>query len=263
MKTRVHLRCSHSLGFTLVELMVVIMVTIILACVVAAGFKTARLRANQSVSTTNLRQLATANLLYVSDNQSYAPATDRTNRIRWHGARTSAAGKFDPEQGYLSEYFGKSRTVSTCPEFKRFLTDKDSFENGSGGYGYNALYIGGLPENPFKPNRPANVPDPSNTLMFATTAFAVAGGLQEYPFADPPRSVEVDWELGGPLQPSVHFRFNGRALIAWCDGRVTEERANESAPTNFYGGSNKAVAIGFCGPTENNGWWNPRKSISP
>jgi len=259
MKSTAHPHRSHLTGFSLVELLVVIVITAVLASMVATGFQTARLRANQSVSTTNLRQLATANLLYVSDYQTYAPATDRTNRIRWHGARASGTGKFDPEKGYLSEYLGMSRTVGTCPEFKRFLTDGNSFENGSGGYGYNALYIGGLPENPFKPNRPANVPDPSNTLMFATTAFAVAEGLQEYPFADPPRSVEVDWELGGPLQPSVHFRFNGRALIAWCDGRVTEERANQTAPTNFYGGSNKAAAIGFCGPTGNNGWWNPRR----
>lgn len=253
---RPHLRFS---GFTLVELLVVVALIAGLASMAVMGFQDARLRANQTVSTNNLRQLATANLLYAADFQTYAPATERTNKIRWHGARTSSREKFDPEKGYLSEYLGKSRTVSACPEFKRYLTDRESFENGSGGYGYNSLYIGGLPENPFKPNRPATVPDPSNTLMFATTAFAVADGLQEYPFADPPRSVEMDWELGGPLQPSVHFRFNGRALIAWCDGHVTEERANQTSPTNFYGGSNKTSHIGFCGPTADNGWWNPRK----
>ncbi len=246
-------------GFTLVELLVVVALIAGLASIAVMGFQNARLRANQTVSTNNLRQLATANLLYAADFQTYAPATERTNKIRWHGARTSSRAKFDPENGYLSDYLGKSRTVSVCPEFKRFLTDGESFENGSGGYGYNSIYIGGTPENPFKPNRPANVPDPSSTLMFATTAFAVADGLQEYPFADPPRSVGMDWQLAAPLQPSVHFRFNGRALIAWCDGHVTEERSNQTSPTNFYGGSNKSSHIGFCGPKAENGWWNPRK----
>jgi len=97
MKLTAHPHRSHFTGFSLVELLVVIVITAVLASMVATGFQTARLRANQSVSTTNLRQLAAANLLYVSDYQTYAPATDRTNRIRWHGARTSVSGKFDPE----------------------------------------------------------------------------------------------------------------------------------------------------------------------
>ncbi len=246
-------------GFTLLELLVVVALIGGLASIAAVGLKTARQRANQSVSTTNLRQLATANLLYTSDFQTYAPATDRGNNLRWHGARSGTRAKFNPETGYLSEFLGKSRSVGICPEFKLYLAAASSFENGSGGYGYNSIYIGGLPENPFQPNRPANVPDPTNTLMFATTALAVADGLQEYPFADPPRSVEMNGELGGALQPSVHFRFNGCALIAWCDGHVSEERANEAALTNFYGGSNRDGSIGFCGPTKDNGWWNPRR----
>lgn len=244
-------------GFTLVELLVVIAIITTLGVVSFQGIQLARLRANESVSTTNLRQLAAANLLYAAENQTYSPASDVANKVRWHGARPSNQAAFDPEKGYLSEYFGYSHQVSVCPEFLRHLSGAASFENGSGGYGYNATYIGGIPANPFKPNRPANIPNPSRTLMFATTAFAVADGVQEYPFADPPRSVDIAGNLGGALQPSVHFRFNGRALIAWCDGHVSAETENGAAATNFYGGSNSGSRIGFCGPTENNGWWNP------
>ena len=247
-----------SAGFTLVELLVVIVIIASLAALSLQGIQIARLRANQSVSTANLRQLAAANLLYAAENQTYVPAIDKTNKIRWHGARTSTKEKFDPEKGYLSEYLGRSRSVGLCPEFKRHLSGTGSFENGSGGYGYNAIYIGGLPENPFKPNRPANVPNPGRTLMFTTTAFAKSDGVQEYPFADPPRSVDSEWQLDTPMQPSVHFRFNGKALIAWCDGHVTEEIRSGKSSTNFYGGDNQSDQFGFCGPAENNGWWNPR-----
>ena len=245
-------------GFTLVELLVVIVIVASIAALSFQGFQIARLHANQAVSAANLRQLAAANLMYAADNQTYCPATDVPNKKRWHGARTSTKEKFDPEKGYLSEYLGLSHSVGICPEFLRHLSGSASFETGSGGYGYNAIYIGGLPENPFKPNRPVNVSNPTRTLMFATTALAKSDGVQEYPFADPPQGVDVDWQPTGTLQPSVHFRFNGSALIAWCDGHVSEERPVGGAKTNFYGGDNKAAKIGFCGPTENNGWWNPR-----
>jgi prepilin-type N-terminal cleavage/methylation domain-containing protein/prepilin-type processing-associated H-X9-DG protein len=245
-----------SRGFTLVETLIVIAVIV---CVSVIGFhsvQAGRLRANQAVSASNLRQLAAANLLYASDFQTYCPAGNQL--LRWHGRRPGVGRPFDPENGILAEYLGRSRRVGICPEFSRHLTGDASWENGSGGYGYNATYIGGMPGSSFQPNRPANVGNPSRTLMFATTAFAKAEGLQEYPFADPRNSVNPRWEIADALQPSVHFRFNGNALIAWCDGHVTEEIQSGRSSTNYYAGENKSSNIGFCGPAENNGWWNPR-----
>jgi prepilin-type N-terminal cleavage/methylation domain-containing protein len=251
-------RTNRAGGFTLVEFLVVLLVLLSLAALSYHGFLFARMRANQAVSAANLRQLVAANLCYTADYQTYAPASDRFNKLRWHGSRTSSNRKFDPEGGYLSEYLGLSHTVGICPEFKLHLSGKASFENGSGGYGYNSTYIGGTPENPFKPNVPANVSNPARTIMFATTAFARVDGVQEYPFAEPPYSVDPGWDLAGALQPSVHFRFNGKALIGWCDGHLTEETPNSEQGKNFYGGNNKKAGIGFCGPIRNNGWWNPR-----
>ncbi len=94
--------------------------------------------------------------------------------------------------------------------------------------------------------------------MFATTALAVPGGIQQYTSAAPPREVVTTWRIRRALQPSVHFRFNGKALVGWCDGHVTEGISSEKSSTNFYGGDNDTADIGFCGPTDNNGWWNPR-----
>lgn len=246
-------------GFTLVELLVVIVLVVTLSILGFQGYLSARMRANQTVSTANLRQLASANLLYAADHQTYCPTDlDGHNLVLWHGARAAAEGKFDPTKGLLAEYLGFSKRIGTCPELARLLTASAFNESGAGGYGYNDTYLGNIPSESNKPNRPANVANPARTLMFATTAFAIAGGLQEYASAAPPCWVDSNWRLRGKLQPSIHFRFNGRALIAWCDGHVSEERNQGPSPTNFYGGGNDASNIGFCGPKENNGWWNPR-----
>ncbi len=245
-------------AFTIVETLIVIAIIAGLGAVGIQSIKAGRLRANQVQSVSNLRQLVAANLLYASDFQTYCPAGEPKNQIRWHGGRASSSGPFDPEKGFLAEYLGRSRRVGICPEFSRHLSGDASWENGSGGYGYNATYIGGMPGASFQPNRPANVNNPSRTLMFATTAFAKGEGIQEYPFAEPRQSVNPRWETAGTLQPSVHFRFNGRALIAWCDGHVSEEIPNGGANENFYGGDNSSASIGFCGPAANNGWWNSR-----
>lgn len=244
-------------GFTLIEVLIAIAIIITLATISVKSFRTIRSRANQAASATNLRQLAVANLLYTNDHGTYCPAMSPGNRTRWHGGKKGGSSKFDPQEGFLADYFGNSRQVSVCPEFTRLITDEDSWEEGSGGYGYNAAYIGGMPGRTYTPNRPSNLKRPERTLMFATTAFSKSGGIQEYPFADPPMAQNRRGAFTTSLQPSVHFRFNGRALIAWCDGHITAERPSEDSETNYYGGDNKEANIGFFGPEQDNGYWNP------
>lgn len=244
-------------GFTLLELLVAVAVVAVLAMVVFQFAARSTMRANQVVSTTNLRSLTVANWGYVADHARFCPAQDPSNRIRWHGGRTGSKAAFDPSKGFLSAYFGGSDRVGICPQFREHVSGKGSFENGSGGYGYNATYIGGTPADPFVPERPSNVPNPARTLMFATTALSKREGLQEYPFAEPRRSVTPAGELAASLQPSVHFRFGGKALIAWCDGHVSAESMGGSSSQNFYGGGNMESGIGWCGPRDRNGWWNP------
>ena len=104
-------------AFTLMELLVVIAIIAILAALLMPAFRHARLQSFAIKSSQNLRQLVTANIAYASDKESYAPADDKWNNRRWHGARTSAGAPFDPTKGFLADYLGKSREVTLLPAF--------------------------------------------------------------------------------------------------------------------------------------------------
>lgn len=241
-------------GFTLVEFLAAIAIVALLALAAVPAMQSALDAGRAAKSSSNLRQLALANFAYAVDNGTFSPSQDPKNRTRWHGARAGGGGAFDPKLGYLAPYLGLSRTVKLCPLLSG-LVKSGSFEEGTGGYGYNAAYIGGTPDDPFSPERPSNVPHPSLTLMFATTAFAKSGGLQEYAYAEP--FVFNGGE--GTAQPSLHFRARGRALVAWCDGHVTAELPSKIGGPNFYGGDNVQSRIGWIGPEDENGVWNPHR----
>jgi len=265
-------RPFHARGkaFTLVELLVVVAILgIFLVLAIPALAKTME-NAYAAQSTNNLRQLVTANISYAADNGSYCPADNRQNSMRWCAKKTGS--RWDPTQGYLSDYLGKSRKVTTCPLFKDMIKGSQSFEEGTGGYGYNSSYIGGRPDlqgnaaytpAPDRIRIPASLAQvhKANTVMFTTSAYANGDSIQEYPFSEPPF-----WDFGGgPSEwrpsPSVHFRFNDKALVGWCDGRVTSEACDpREVGFNPHGGDADAQKLGWFGPDEENGFWNPRRS---
>ena len=235
-----------------------------LAALMLPAFAGVKQRGLAVQSTQNLKSLVAANVAYAADQGCYAPADDKWNNRRWHGARTSAGGVFDPTKGFLAGYLGKNAAVMKCPLFAKMVVGGKSFENGSGGYGYNASYIGGTPTWGYNGDgtrvsaRPAQVARPSRTVMFGTTAYAVEGGVEEYPFVEPPF-----WDFGsGPsgVRPSasLHFRFQGKALVGWCDGHVSqEEKGGKREGENPHGGNAEEENLGWFGPDEGNGYWNP------
>lgn len=253
-------------AFTLVELLVVMAIIAVIVALLFPAFRIARTNSYAARSTNNLRQLVVANITYAAEKGFYVPADDRRNNRRWHGSRLSASGAFDPAKGFLAEYLGKSRAVNPDPFLRDLLKGKESFEEGTGGYGYNATYIGGTPncfwnrDGTRQSARPTDILRPGSTLMFATTAYARVNGVQEYPYAEPPF-----WDFGnGPMgerpSPTVHFRYDGRALVGWCDGHVTAEvRVKSENGDNPHDGDAKAENLGWFGPEDDNGFWNPRR----
>lgn len=247
-------------AFTLVELLVALAVVGILAAVLMPSLNGAKVTAQGMASASNLKQLAAANYSYAADHDgTYCPAQDQSNLVRWHGARTAVSAPFDPTKGYLSPYLGQSGRVKVCPLFHGLITGPQSFEDGSGGYGYNEIYIGGTPASMFQPARVSQTARAARTVMFTTCAYANGAGVQEYPFCEPPY-----WPGGnGTLtstrpSPTVHFRYRGQALVAWCDGHVSAEPMQpRDDGYNPNGGNAAAHDLGWFGPDAGNGYWAP------
>ena len=253
---------SRERAFTLVELLTVLAVIAVLAALCMTAVQAVRERGDAAQCVSNLRQLALANLTYAAENGGqYVLAQESNNRIRWHGVRSSGREAFDPSEGPLSRYLGKDGRVKLCPSLKKVLKGSDSFEEGTGGYGYNATYIGGTPGNAFVAERMQNVPSPTRVVMFADCAFPRADGLQEYAYAEPWQSVDYKGRLQGELSPSVHFRHQRTANVAWCDGHVSPESPTRIGSTNGYGGNAGKWQIGWFGPEDENGWWNPQRTV--
>jgi prepilin-type N-terminal cleavage/methylation domain-containing protein len=253
-------------GFTLLELLAVVSMGGILVAILIPVLGDIRMSAQMAQSGSNLRQLAIANHTHALDHGHFAPADDRWNDQRWHGARASASAPFDPTRGYLADYLGTSRRVMACPLFERMTTSERAFEVGTGGYGYNSAYIGGLPAQEWNSDGSRKAARPEQihqvkTVMFTTTAYAIGDSLQEYAYSEPPF-----WDFGaGPSglrpSPSVHFRFRDRALVAWYDGHVSAEaRLPRQVGTNPHGGDAEAHGLGWFGPDAENGYWNPART---
>ncbi|MDB6154444.1 MAG: type secretory pathway, pseudopilin PulG [Chthoniobacteraceae bacterium] len=244
-------------GFTLIEILVVLAIVAVLAALLFGAMESAQGAGHSAHCVENLRQLAAANILYASENNGQlVNAQDRNNRLRWHGVRESISGPFRPDQGPLAPFLGTDRRVKLCPSLRSVLLGDASFEDSTGGYGYNAIYVGGTPRDRFTAERLANIPHPSRTIMFTDTAFARANGIQEYPYCEPFKWVDAAGRLAGPLSASVHFRHQGHANVAWCDGHISAEIPSRIDFGNPYGGDSKKWQIGWFGPSAENGWWN-------
>ncbi len=247
-----------SAAFTLVEILVVAGIIATFAALVIAAAQSVRERGQSSQCASNLRQLAAANLAYAAEHDGqFVAAQDPTNLIRWHGVRDSAESAFNPERGPLAPYLGREGRVKLCPTFRQALDGQRSFEEGTGGYGYNAIYIGGTPWDRYSAERLANVPRASRTVMFTDTAFPRVSGVQEYAYCEPWQWVDRRGIARGKLAASVHFRHAGYANVAWCDGHVSSEAPSEIDGVNLYGGDAKKWKIGWFGGSEENGYWRP------
>ncbi len=207
-------------GFTLIELLVVIAIIGILAGMLFPVFAKAREKARQTACLANVHQLGLAMQMYCDDNEGgYAPAQSPDNLMRWHGRRRTPDEPFDPTQGPLWEYF-HSQELKQCRSLDLDPAAKMQFELGTGGYGYNAQYIGGSPGgyedgSMYVPARESQINTPAETVMFAETASLNCDKqLVEYSFCEAPQ-----YEYWGMLAaPTTHFRHGGFCNVAFCDG---------------------------------------------
>jgi prepilin-type N-terminal cleavage/methylation domain-containing protein len=110
-------------GFTLIELLVVIAIIAILASILFPIFTNAKERARQQRCMANMRQLATAVVLYANDNGGRSPNPRISIKWpSWEGSHGVGAWVY-PEEGQIWRYV-RNREVYRCPtDIKRLAQD--------------------------------------------------------------------------------------------------------------------------------------------
>lgn len=253
-------------GFTLVELLVVIAVIALLTGVLLPALGNARTAGQASASASNLRQLQLANELHAGDYDERlvagAPEFREKNLARWHGERDALSEAFDAERSPLTPYLENERisvAVRTCPGFiataEDLLAGGRGFELSSGGYGYNNAFMGTQRRKvgggvwtivtDTQGERRTNFRRPTETVAFSTTAFA-ADELIEYSFVEPAEWPEFP---GFRPDPSMHFRFNGRAPIVWLGGHLSSEALAFTHRSGLYPADPERFDLGWFGET--------------
>lgn len=250
-------RALEKSGFTLIELLVVMSILALLIGLLLPALAQARRASLRAACASNLRQLAIANHAYASGRAHFVAAAEDIwsgNLTRWHGARTARSAPFDVERGPLADYLGADNRVKQCPEFR---VRSAGFESGCGGYGYNVRGVGsqayllGSYAGASRGMRPESIADPSSTVMFADTAFVQwsrgSPQLIEYSFAEAYFHIaDASPRETYQAAPSIHFRHDALANVAWVDGHVSAEEM-----TTTYNQTFTDQQLGWFGPADN------------
>ena len=224
-----------SRAFTLIELLVVIAIIAILAAILFPVFAQAKAAAKQSVCVSNLKQLGTAGMLYMNDNDDvYTPAAISNDILYSWGSSTAVNGPTRISYGwdYAIQPYVKTGDA---------LNQKQK------------LGLGFCPSDPFQ------------RTTFDTSA---AAGARSYSMdgqvlfswspADPPGTPGTQpWRGPAGLPQSLTEDVAGTILIAerWDKSNITGafDWADITNPVSQYGPDNVAGVTKARGQ-HNNGW---------
>lgn len=268
--------------FTLVELMVVVSIILLLASLLMPALNKSRQAAQATYCKNNLNQLMLVNTLYLSTWECYvAWGSDKKtdNLLRWHGGRNSVSNSatYYPEQGPLFPYL-KGKKFPSCPYISNALNpEAPSIERGGGGYGYNT-YIGtckyylddpSSEEAYLRGIKSSHLSNPDTVVAFSDTAMNVRnkglhigevqsnaskGILAEYSICNAPFGVankKTDTNLEN--DPSINFRHDKSANVAWCDGHVNSKRLTWTLNSSW-----NSKSLGFFGSQSGNSSFSPK-----
>jgi prepilin-type N-terminal cleavage/methylation domain-containing protein len=220
-------------GFTLVELLVVILIIATLAVLALWGTKRVRDSANKSTSIRNLSQIQIANASYAADhNGRFVPirANDQSGKpTRWFQ---------DPDflGNLIGEVFDSSgKQVETIHlsllDPKVLSGRKSGYDKIYSSYGMNdtSLQLGGEPD--LNSGHSLNqVSDPSRTMSFATaTDFRVTyNSRYKWDFENPNDSKTAGGEIA--------YRYGNKVLVVYFDGHVGELGKSDFEAIDRIGG---------------------------
>ncbi len=212
--SRINIITFRNSGFSLIELLVVIAIVSILAGILFPIFAASRSKALQAKCLTNLKQIASAWMLYAEDNNARACPSYYWSNGNYYSWDYSFIDSI-PKLGLLGPYT-KTGELNRCPAFKG-----NGWDRPYTGYAYNATYIGGDAmrdgaSSVFirKPCLISEILRPSRTVVFADAGFGNPVSACNYLRA-PSDRVSGTFRNG-----TVHFRHSGFANVAYADGSV-------------------------------------------
>lgn len=216
----------HSRGFTLIELLVVIAIIAILAAILFPVFARAREKARQSSCQSNLKQLGVAFMMYTQDYDETYPMAFYEDWMTYWDTKVDWSGNVIGD-GIIAPYT-KNQQIAQCPSLSSVNSDRPF-----SGYAYNTTYIGGSPAEGRRPAALASVQSPAETVLLCDSALwskltndlwanSMLRAPGDYMYSDP------TWGTG----PNVHFRHNGTANVAYCDGHVKAHASKYNTSAN-------------------------------
>ena len=214
---------SAPAAFTLVELLVVLAVTALLAALLLPVLGSGKGAAQRLQCVSNLHQLGLAAQMYWDDHdgRAFAFRGGATNGgdLYWFGwLQRGREGQraFDPAPGALAPYL-QGRGVELCPSFNySFRQFKLKASGASYGYGYN-LHLSAPVGQP--PVSLGKVTQPSEVILFADSA--QVNTFQ--PPASPTHPMLEEFYYVNATEATAHFRHRQKLNAVFCDGHVGAE----------------------------------------
>lgn len=237
-------RVAMRLGFSLVELLVVIGVIALLIALLLPSLSRSRQAALRVACLSNLRQMAIAAQAYANEHKgSYPIAYYRANAgavtysYAWDLTTITEPGR--PTQVIPGLLWGRGGTtqIQQCPAYDgkaNWLADPYT------GYNYNTSFIGhGQWESIVAPAKASQIKNAAHTALFGDGQYS--GGANKFMRAPWPNPGDADYY--GRWGGTQGFRHLGMTNVAFCDGHA--ESLKERFTDNKDGASRIAPGTGF------------------
>ena len=229
-------RGASCVGFTLVELLVVISIISLLTSMLLPALGRARQHAKAALCRSNLRQLGIAVAMYALDENDYlVPAYQISADVHWWGKKLSNG--IDHKKGPVWPYLAsdlKEEGIYECPaqpygsyqQQGKPAKVPDGPQWITSTYGYNGYYL----SSPMCPWRLIGRPwQMTTTVKFPAQVFAFADTLMDWSPTGDKRVVKNNALLDPPLlfrgtywtpntSPTTSFRHLDKTQVVFVDG---------------------------------------------
>lgn len=230
-------RSSHRAGFTLTELLVVILIIAVLAALGFTGITKMRSMADRATSTRNIAQLQLVNTTHASDNNGnyikvYAFDDKGSSYVPWH-QNSSFLSILKGDSVFLANGKLDMTVPSHLLDPVAFRSKKPSTNEFSASYGYNQEgitgNIGWATPNSQRGFAISQLTAPDRSAAF----FTATDWLGKY-------SGRFLWKgsaaVEGYANGKVAYRHNNKALVAYYDGHVGEMSQEDMRRIDNSGG---------------------------